>query len=134
MELTQIISWTWRRSMAGGKKAQKNQKDDLNLKNQKDNLSQNNPDNLRLKNQENLFQKQLQDHLQRILKYPQNIKDGADQRRMLHTKILAPSMRRMGSTQKTWPLTVRWVWKGTVIVLHSMAYPMAEEGGYVGPR
>ena len=104
--------------------AQKNHEDDLNS------LSQNNPGNLRLKNQENLFPKQLQDHLQRILKYPQNIKDGADQRRMLHTKILAPSMRRMGSTQKTWPLTVRWVWKGTVIVLHSMAYPMAEEDDY----
>ena len=97
-------------------------------------LSLNNPGILRPKNQENLFQKRLQDHLQRILKYPQNIKDGADQRRMLRTKILAPSMRRMGSTQKTWPLTVRWVWKGAVIVLHSMAYLMAEEDDYVGPR
>ena len=47
--------------MTGGKKAQKNQKE---------NQSQNNPDILRRKNQENLFQKQLQDHLQRILKYP----------------------------------------------------------------
>merc|ERR1711949_131234 len=32
--------------MAGGKKAQKNQKDNLNQKNQKDRLSQKNPDNL----------------------------------------------------------------------------------------
>ena len=125
MELIQITSRTWRRSMTGGKKAQKNQKE---------NQSQNNPDILRRKNQENLSQKQLQDHLQRILKYPQNIKDGADQRRMLHTKILAPCMRSMGSTQLTFPLTVRWVWKGTVIVLHSMAYLKEEEGDYVGPR
>ena len=44
--------------------AQKNQEVNLN------NLSQNKPDNLRLKNQENLFPKQLQDHLQRILKIP----------------------------------------------------------------
>ena len=70
-----MIPWQWRRSMAGGKKAQKNQKDDLNLKNQKDNLSLNNPDILRRKNQENLFQKQLQENLQQILEYPHCLKD-----------------------------------------------------------
>ena len=120
--------------MAGGKKAQKNQKDDLNLKKQKYNLSLNDPDNLRLKNQENLFQKQLQENLQQILEYPHHNKDGVHQRRTLHTLIPAPCMRSMGSTQMTSPLTVKWGLRWTVIILSSMARLKEEEDDYVGPR
>ena len=120
--------------MAGGKKAQKNQKENLNLKNQKDNLSQNNPDNLRLKNQEDLVQQQFQENLQQILEYPHRIKDGVHQRRTLHTLIPAPCTRSMGSTQMTSLLTVKWGLRGTVMNLSSMAYLKEEEDDYVGPR
>ena len=108
--------------MATRKKAEKNQKDNLDQKSQKDNLSQKNPDNLRLKNQKDLVQQQFQENLQQTLEYPHGIKDHwswiqtleyphgiwEHQRRMLRTLIPAPCTRSTGSTQMISPLTVKW--------------------------